>query len=319
MQEPKARAYMSTSKINGIGAHIDRGDDIPTQYSNLGKELDTFREEAYPTAMVEDQDSPEGQNAAKAESLSCKHCGQRFTGTRKNRKSNLRRHMQKKHPDIRRHSRSLSNTPSLPTVRVQDDEETREEHEESSRPVQTHVQGPTRSNRIGVASLLVDPARLTPMRSPASPGKPEDQMEGLTAENHKPNMEPTPAASPLMTTSTTAGASTLSGMSIYPPGQITRFSPRPPAQKPDRDPKKEFKCDIPGCTRATKTFFSLNDLDRHKKSVHEMMPTTGDKRVFVCTGAACNKIDKIWPRLDNFKSHLSRKHPNQNISNLVRE
>lgn len=33
----------------------------------------------------------------------------------------------------------------------------------------------------------------------------------------------------------------------------------------------------------------------------------------------CPKKDKIWPRLDNFKQHLIRMHPDHEVDDLVRQ
>ncbi|KAL8834460.1 MAG: hypothetical protein Q9176_007484 [Flavoplaca citrina] len=52
-----------------------------------------------------------------------------------------------------------------------------------------------------------------------------------------------------------------------------------------------------------------NDLDRHKKSVHKIMPTNSNDRSFRCAALNCPKREKIWPRLDNFRQHCKRIHP----------
>ncbi|KUJ15909.1 uncharacterized protein LY89DRAFT_735054 [Mollisia scopiformis] len=71
---------------------------------------------------------------------------------------------------------------------------------------------------------------------------------------------------------------------------------------------KPFECDAPGCTR-TEGFSTPNDLERHRKSKHSEILTssTGIKR-FRCLVDGCKSKDKLWPRLDNFKSHLKRVH-----------
>ncbi|KAH6977751.1 hypothetical protein EDB80DRAFT_899750 [Ilyonectria destructans] len=67
---------------------------------------------------------------------------------------------------------------------------------------------------------------------------------------------------------------------------------------------RSFHCDFIGCTNTT-GFISQNDLDRHKRSVHADRSLQGS--VYVCRVGKCPR-DKIWPRLDNFRSHLCKIH-----------
>jgi len=66
-----------------------------------------------------------------------------------------------------------------------------------------------------------------------------------------------------------------------------------------------FECDVSGCSR-DKGFTSKNDLDRHKRTVHNDRTVSG--RTFVCSIGNCAKKNKVWPRADNFRSHLERMH-----------
>ncbi|KAJ3528017.1 hypothetical protein NM208_g10419 [Fusarium decemcellulare] len=66
-----------------------------------------------------------------------------------------------------------------------------------------------------------------------------------------------------------------------------------------------FSCDVQGCSR-DKGFTSKNDLDRHKRTVHGDRTVAG--RTFVCPLGPCAKKHKLWPRADNFRSHLQRIH-----------
>ncbi|KAF4983849.1 hypothetical protein FZEAL_830 [Fusarium zealandicum] len=66
-----------------------------------------------------------------------------------------------------------------------------------------------------------------------------------------------------------------------------------------------WECDVTGCPRL-KGFTSKNDLDRHKRTVHGDSSVAG--RTFVCNIGACANKSKLWPRADNFRSHLSRIH-----------
>lgn len=79
--------------------------------------------------------------------------------------------------------------------------------------------------------------------------------------------------------------------------------------------EKPYKCDIPHCLRL-EGFITVNDLNRHKKSVHkiELAITT---KSFRCASPRCKAPGKLWPRLDNFKQHLKRMHKDENVENLI--
>lgn len=81
---------------------------------------------------------------------------------------------------------------------------------------------------------------------------------------------------------------------------------------------KPYRCDVPGCTR-TGGFTTKNDLSRHKKSIHMggIDPTskTGSYR---CTGKNCKNPKKVWPRLDNFKSHLEKMHNGEDTKAIIK-
>ncbi|KAK2065193.1 hypothetical protein LY76DRAFT_600386 [Colletotrichum caudatum] len=68
---------------------------------------------------------------------------------------------------------------------------------------------------------------------------------------------------------------------------------------------KAFRCNVSGCTRK-EGFGTLNDLDRHKGSVHPDVCNVGPR--FRCHLGPCHTKDKIWPRADNFRQHLKRVH-----------
>jgi hypothetical protein len=61
----------------------------------------------------------------------------------------------------------------------------------------------------------------------------------------------------------------------------------------------------------------VNDLNRHKKSVHNIIDGAATKS-YQCASEVCRKKDKIWPRLDNFKQHIKRMHTDENVDDLVR-
>lgn len=74
-----------------------------------------------------------------------------------------------------------------------------------------------------------------------------------------------------------------------------------------------------GCTRKD-GFATLNDLERHKKSVHALKPAVGNPAGYICR--ACmqqsdGKETKFWPRRDNYKAHIKRKHTNWNEGQLL--
>ncbi|KAH8433645.1 putative C2H2 finger domain protein [Aspergillus melleus] len=81
--------------------------------------------------------------------------------------------------------------------------------------------------------------------------------------------------------------------------------------------RKLFKCDEPHCPRK-EGFGTINDLARHKKCVHKQDPERGPKMLFMCFGHNCPRKDKRWPRLDNFRQHLTRMHHDEDIDDLLK-
>lgn len=79
--------------------------------------------------------------------------------------------------------------------------------------------------------------------------------------------------------------------------------------------EKPFRCTQPGCSR-TQGFITVNDLNRHLKSVHKVKVNCRT-RSFKCASAKCRNPDKEWPRLDNFKQHIIRMHPDENLQDLI--
>lgn len=70
--------------------------------------------------------------------------------------------------------------------------------------------------------------------------------------------------------------------------------------------RKPHTCSYTDCSRQTNGFASNNDLVRHKRTVHGEL---ANGRNFVCHHDPCNKKElKLWPRADNFRSHLQRVH-----------
>ncbi|KAH6638189.1 hypothetical protein C7974DRAFT_155937 [Boeremia exigua] len=80
--------------------------------------------------------------------------------------------------------------------------------------------------------------------------------------------------------------------------------------------EKSFICTEFECKRAGKGFSTINDLDRHKKSVHKI--GVEKSKSYQCAATGCTHRTKIWPRLDNFKQHLERMHRKENILELIK-
>ncbi|EEH10131.1 C2H2 zinc finger domain-containing protein [Histoplasma capsulatum G186AR] len=80
--------------------------------------------------------------------------------------------------------------------------------------------------------------------------------------------------------------------------------------------KRAFSCTEPSCTRK-RGFGTINDLERHKKSVHGIGPTHGKLKEFKCFAKDCARKEKIWPRQDNFIQHLVRMHKEEDTTELL--
>ncbi|KAF2009845.1 hypothetical protein BU24DRAFT_473015 [Aaosphaeria arxii CBS 175.79] len=78
---------------------------------------------------------------------------------------------------------------------------------------------------------------------------------------------------------------------------------------------KPFKCNLANCKRGGKGFGTINDLTRHKKSVHGIQVLENSYR---CASNACRNKEKVWPRLDNFKQHIQRMHAEENEQDVIR-
>lgn len=81
--------------------------------------------------------------------------------------------------------------------------------------------------------------------------------------------------------------------------------------------EKPFVCEVDGCKRGGKGFSTVNDLDRHKKSVHKI--DSQKTKSYRCAHDDCRGKNKIWPRLDNFKQHIERMHKGDDIFGLIRK
>lgn len=84
---------------------------------------------------------------------------------------------------------------------------------------------------------------------------------------------------------------------------------------------KPYRCLYPECKEKGVGFATSNDLDRHRKSdKHKLAPTKGSGKGYIC--CACPVLPdgtpKWWNRLDNFRSHVDRKHKDMNKQLVVR-
>lgn len=91
-------------------------------------------------------------------------------------------------------------------------------------------------------------------------------------------------------------------------------------KKADNRPEsmRPHTCDISGCRRATpgKGFSEMSGLQRHKEFVHRIGV---ERDSFQCASMNCRNRGKIWPRLDNFKQHISRMHKDEDEAELIRK
>lgn len=70
---------------------------------------------------------------------------------------------------------------------------------------------------------------------------------------------------------------------------------------------RPFICTEQDCP-SVRGFASKHDLERHKKSVHNLIPTAGSRKWYICPIGGGEGCLKMWPRLDNCKAHMERKH-----------
>jgi hypothetical protein len=87
------------------------------------------------------------------------------------------------------------------------------------------------------------------------------------------------------------------------------------ARKHELKHVKPFVCDQLGCRRSKQGFTTVNDLDRHRKSVHRIGLS---EKSYQCASETCRNKGKIWPRLDNFKQHMTRMHKDEDYIDLAR-
>ncbi|KAL7942152.1 hypothetical protein V8C42DRAFT_360250 [Trichoderma barbatum] len=70
---------------------------------------------------------------------------------------------------------------------------------------------------------------------------------------------------------------------------------------------KPYKCTYEACPKAKQGFSTPNDLTRHRRTVHR--EHNDNDPLYICRQGNCaRKKEKLWPRADNFRSHLARSH-----------
>ena len=60
-------------------------------------------------------------------------------------------------------------------------------------------------------------------------------------------------------------------------------------------------------------FKSVHDLKRHKRTVHG----EACEESYMCAVTGCKKPNKSWPRCDNFKAHVKRMHPREDVDEII--
>ncbi|KXT08797.1 hypothetical protein AC579_2553 [Pseudocercospora musae] len=79
---------------------------------------------------------------------------------------------------------------------------------------------------------------------------------------------------------------------------------------------RPFVCTETGC-KVTRGFASKNDLERHKKSVHLVMPEAGPKGWYECPIGGFDKCMKLWPRKDNLHVNLRKQHKTEGKQDVI--
>lgn len=85
------------------------------------------------------------------------------------------------------------------------------------------------------------------------------------------------------------------------------------ASRPAKPSREKRFCDLCETTKSS-GFSTVNDLARHKRSVHGFFEH-GDK-IWRCRLSDCTLPDKIWARRDTFITHIRRVHNNGKYQNV---
>ncbi|KAI9809523.1 MAG: hypothetical protein M1826_003870 [Phylliscum demangeonii] len=75
---------------------------------------------------------------------------------------------------------------------------------------------------------------------------------------------------------------------------------------------KSFHCEM---CQDVAGFRTANDLIRHRKSLHQIHEPGG--AYYLCAAAQCRVSSKQWPRLDHFRNHVRKRHPDENLAEII--
>lgn len=68
------------------------------------------------------------------------------------------------------------------------------------------------------------------------------------------------------------------------------------------------------CKHHEKGFTTRNDMERHEWGLHSIFPRSGKAYVWKCS---CDK-KKLWSRVDNFRQHVKRLHPENSSEEFIK-
>ncbi|KAH7149321.1 hypothetical protein B0J13DRAFT_302844 [Dactylonectria estremocensis] len=129
----------------------------------------------------------------------------------------------------------------------------------------------------------------------------------LDAGQISSSAQPSPWTQPRPTPSSVATAPASGGYKHYCSPCDTWLKTRSELNKHSLRHSKPFLCEALDCHRS-EGFSTKNDLDRHKRSVHSDLSVSGPRYICPLDQCAAKGQPKLWPRADNFRSHLRRIH-----------
>ncbi|KAK3714142.1 hypothetical protein LTR37_007944 [Vermiconidia calcicola] len=172
------------------------------------------------------------------------------------------------------------------------------------------------------AEEFTPPENQTPARHHSTASAEVEPMRVDANQEHHPHVEltagPRPFLAPPPPSASMSNSDIIQVLHRKSSKAKSSVPPCPTCGKELKNPS-DAQCREPGCTR-TQGFATENDLQRHRKSVHGASPRIGNKVGYIC--AACPDPSdgtnrKWWPRLDNFKAHIRRKHTDADEESLI--